>query len=257
MLTKLKLKVKDLLKVTPNDNVEYNIKIWDDYAKSWDYKNIPVENDDIAGDIEKRKEYLSFIGNEWGVLKDATDIIHDYLLSYVDKNSVVAEIGIGGGRIANLVAPEVKKLYGFDVAAEMLKKASKALSHHKNIEYVYQKHSSFDDKFEKYFDAIYSFDVFVHLDLHNIWAYFKEINKALKDDGKVFLHTANLKTPGGWDRFKVQDRYWPGGFYFITPDIIDIFAEKAGFKIINHSKVDKSNFYYYRDYLFVMEKINK
>ena len=253
MISKIKAKIKDLLNVTPNDNIEYNVKIWDDYAKHWDYKTIEVENEVI--DDKKRKEYLEFIGNEWGVLKDATDIINDYLLNYLKKDSIVGEIGIGGGRIANLVAPAAKKLYGFDVAKEMLKVASKSLSKHDNIEFVHLQGSKLDSKFEKSFDMIYSFDVFVHLDLHNIWAYFKEIKKALKDDGKVFLHTANLNTPDGWERFKVQDRYWPGGFYFITPQTIDVLAQRAGFKIIKHSEVDASNFYMNRDYLFVMEKM--
>ena len=125
-MSKLKTKIKELLRITPSDNIEYNVKIWDEYAKNWDYKTIEVENENIA-DEKKRKEYLEFIGNEWGVLKDAEVIINEYLLKYVDSNSVVGEIGIGGGRIANIVAPKVKKLYGFDVSGEMLKKSAKAL----------------------------------------------------------------------------------------------------------------------------------
>lgn len=253
MISKLKAKIKDILNVTPNDNVEYNVKIWDDYAKNWDYKTIDVENEKI--DDDKRKDYLKFIGNEWGRLDDAEVLIQDYLLNYVNKDSVVAEIGIGGGRIANIVAPEVKKLYGFDIAKEMLKKASKSLSNYDNIEYIHQDSSKFDDKFSHKFDMVFSFDVFVHLDLHNIWAYFKEIKKVLKEDGKVFIHCANITTPGGWDRFKVQDRYWPGGFYFMTPQAIDTLAEKAGYKIIKKSKVDANNFYLNRDYLFVLEPV--
>ncbi len=253
MISKIKAKIKDILNVTPNDNVEYNVKIWDDYAKHWDHETIDVENVEI--DPAKRKDYLKFIGNEWGNLQDANTLIDDYLLRYVDKDSTVGEIGIGGGRIADIVAPKVKKLYGFDVAKEMLKKAALSLQEHKNIEYVHLTSSRFDDKLEKSFDMVYSFDVFVHLDLHNIWAYFKEIKKVLKDDGKVFLHTANLSTQGGWDRFKVQDRYWPGGFYFVNPQTIDILAEKAGYRIIKRSEYEPSNFYLNRDYLFVMEII--
>ncbi len=251
-MSKLKTKIKELLRITPSDNIEYNVKIWDEYAKNWDYKTIEVENENIA-DEKKRKEYLEFIGNEWGVLKDAEVIINEYLLKYVDSNSVVGEIGIGGGRIANIVAPKVKKLYGFDVSGEMLKKSAKALTAHKNVEFVHLKGSKFDTGLDASFDVLFSFDVFVHLDLHNIWAYFKEIKRALKPDGKVFLHTANLTTDAGWDRFKVQDRYWPGGFYFITPETVHTLAKRAGFKIIKESKTDRSNFYLNRDFLFVME----
>jgi ubiquinone/menaquinone biosynthesis C-methylase UbiE len=43
-------------------------------------------------------------------------------------NTVAAEIGVGGGRIASRVAPRVKSLVAFDISEEMLKRAKAALT---------------------------------------------------------------------------------------------------------------------------------
>ncbi|MDQ6839647.1 MAG: class I SAM-dependent methyltransferase [Actinomycetota bacterium] len=64
---------------------------------------------------------------------------------------------------------------------------------------------------------MYSFDVFVHLDLHVQWSYIKEIERMLKPGGKVFIHTADLTTSAGWNRFVRQSGYRVEGFYFMTP----------------------------------------
>ena len=42
--------------------------------------------------------------------------------------------------------------------------------------------------------------------------------------------------------------------YFISPEIVDILAERAELTIIKKSSVDEDNFYLNRDYLFVVEK---
>jgi ubiquinone/menaquinone biosynthesis C-methylase UbiE len=50
------------------------------------------------------------------------------------KEKEVLEIGVGGGRIAQHVAPQVSKLHALDISSEMLKKAKSFLSTHQNIE---------------------------------------------------------------------------------------------------------------------------
>ena len=74
----------------------------------------------------------------------------------------------------------------------------------------------------KRYHFIYSFDVFVHLDLHTIWSYMKTIHRMLLPNGKCFLSTSNLLAPLGWERFSTQDKYTVGGFYFTTPDAMRV-----------------------------------
>ena len=79
----------------------------------------------------------------------------------------------------------------------------------------------------------------------------------MKEDGKAFVSTANLLTPLGWDRFQKQSKYTVGGFYFITPDIVQKCAEESNLRIVKTSKVDMDheNVYYNRDYLIVLENM--
>ena len=88
-----------------------------------------------------------------------------------------------------------------------------------------------------------------------MWKYFVEIYRGLKQDGHSFIHTTNLKSPGGWERFKSQQEFNVGTHYFISPEIVEILATHSGFKIIKASTHDPTNFYLGRDYLIILEKM--
>lgn len=81
------------------------------------------------------------------------------------------------------------------------------------------------------------------------------IRDSLKTGGRALIHTANLLAPLGWKRFVQQDKYTVGGFYFMTPEGLNMLVQQAGkLKIIKKSEVGGDNMYYNRDYLIVVEK---
>ena len=162
----------------------------------------------------------------------------------------MAEIGIGGGRVASRVAPHVHELVGFDVSARMLARARTALRDARNVRYVLLTEPRLPADFRESFDFLYAFDVFVHLDLHTTWKYFREIRRVLKSDAKAFVHTSNLGTPGGWRRFAAQDRYSIEGHYFMSPEIVRILAERAGLEVLHVAEPLATNFYRERDGFF-------
>jgi len=176
--------------------------------------------------------------------------------AFVTPDSIVAEIGCGGGRIAARVHALVASLTCFDISDEMLKRAKQALSACPNVEFALLEDSRLPDSCTARFDFIYSFDVFVHLDLHTIWSYFQQIANALKPGGKAFVSTASLTRPAGWERFTAQSRYTVGGFYFIGEDTVRLFASRVGLRLVKESPEggDPSNIYINRDYLVVFEK---
>lgn len=233
-------------------NLEHNRAIWTLYAKTWRKKDIRIQNVDVTED--ERDSYITDLGDEWGRLSDLEDIISDYIYPYVTDQSLVAEIGVGGGRVARRVAKNVKELWCFDISSEMLGKAEQALRGQSNVKLCLLDEPKLPSELAGTLDFVYSFDTFVHLDLHMMWNYFKEIDRVLKGGGKAFLHTSNLKAPGGWDSFSRQESYSVIRHFFISPEVIDILSERAGFEIIRKSNVDPSNFYLNRDYLFVLEK---
>jgi SAM-dependent methyltransferase len=231
-------------------NIEYNKNLWNKYAKNWTKEYAEVENSSI-NENDKAK-YIDYLGDEWGDKTSVRQVIDDFIFPYINSSSIVAEIGSGGGRIAATIAPVVRQLTCFDISEEMINRAKRKLVDFSNIEFILSDGKSFDASFNSRFDFVYSFDVFVHLDLHTIWSYFKEIKKIINKNGLVFLHTTNLNAPAGWARFEKQSEYIVEGHYFISPEIIKILAGKAHYEIIKESVIG-NNYYYNRDYLFILK----
>ncbi len=232
-----------------HNNVEYNRDLWNRYARLWDKDTVFLEKD-----AHKRAENINILGDEWGTPHDVDTIANMFLFPYLSPSTTALEVGVGGGRIANRVAPRVKMLHAFDISSKMLTKAEDFLSSHTNIQFNLLNSPSLPEEFTNSIDFAYSFDVFVHLDIHTIWRYFKEIYRVLKPGGHAFLHTSNLASPGGWAHFSTQNEYNVSHHYFICPQMVEILADRAGFLIVKRSQFDPSNFYLNRDFLFVMQK---
>jgi SAM-dependent methyltransferase len=233
-------------------NVDQNRDIWNTYAQRWNKSKVTIENSAVTA--RERDSYLQCLGDEWGRLEDVERIVAEYIYPYINGASAAAEIGSGGGRVASRVAPRVSHLHCFDISKEMLRKAQAALEAHRNVDFVLLESAQLPADCTGKFDFIYSFDVFVHLDLHTMWKYFREIQRVLKRGGTAFLHTSNLMAPGGWKNFAAQDAFRILEHYFISPEIISILAQQSGLKIIKTSTPDPTNFYLNRDYLFILSK---
>ena len=234
-------------------NIEENRLFWDNYAERWSPRF--VEMDDTRVEPAEKQDFLECLGDEWGRKEDVEFVVTNYIYPYLTSESIAGELGCGGGRIAKRVAPRVKQLHCFDISEQMLNRARRALAGATNVQFVLLDSPQLPRELRSQIDFMYSFDVFVHLDLHMIWKYFQEFHAALRPAGRVFLHTTNLKAPGGWAFFSSQDHYSATSHYFICPEIVETFAELAGFRMLKTSEADPSNFYLNRDFLFVMEKL--
>jgi hypothetical protein len=109
------------------------------------------------------------------------------------------------------------------------------------------------------FEVIYSFDVFPHIDLHTTFAYLKQFKRLLSraPHAALFLHTSNLESAAGWDRFSRQTGHTAGGFYFVTADKVRLLAQRTGFRVARMSNptpdASERNMYYARDLLFILQ----
>lgn len=238
---------------SPLDNFAYNRYLWDRYAREWDKHRVLVETPGIVTP-QQREACLHVVGDEWGNAADVDRIAELFIRPYVTSQSVVAEIGVGGGRIALRVAPHVGRLVCFDLSPEMLTRARETLRGFSHVDFVLLTEPAFPDRFDDTLDFVYAFDVFVHLDLHTMWKYLNEIYRMLKSGRHAFLHTANLRAPEGWKLFMREERYSVEGHYFIVPEMAQLLAERAGLRLVKESRPDGSNFYFNRDYLFVLQK---
>jgi SAM-dependent methyltransferase len=231
-----------------HENVAYNRDQWDRYAARWRPARVAIEDPSLAPGAD-----LAMLGDEWGNRRDVERVIHDFILPYVSQSSDAAEIGSGGGRIAAQVFPHVRTLTCFDISRKMLERCRTALGNDPRADFVLLAEPVFEERFQHSFDFVYSFDVFVHLDLHTMWKYVRALPGLLRPGGRAFLHTSNLSAPAGWANFAAQEKYAVETHYFVVPQIVDVLLEHAGLRVIARSTPDPSNFYYHRDDLVVVE----
>jgi SAM-dependent methyltransferase len=236
-------------------NVEGNRRLWDSYADDWRqdeaYLDLELSDEDAAA---WRRDHVRLVGDEWGTPDDVDRVLEDFVFPYLSSDATVAEIGIGGGRIASRVAPRVRELWGFDISKRMLQRSREALAANPNVHLVHLEDASLPTGLGRRFAFTYAFDVFPHLDLHVQYRYLRQLSDLLEPGGRAVVHTANLRTPAGWERFASQPAPTIRGFFFVTPETVDLLAERAGFVVERRSEVDPSNFYYGRDYVALLRK---
>ena len=240
----------------PADNFEANRRLWERFARGWAPERASLDVPVPWG--KERDSYVAstvvHLGDEWGRPSDVDEIVEAFVYPFVGERSVAAELGVGGGRIALKVVDRVRRLYALDISAAMLERARGALGPRANVEYVLLEEPRLPAELTERVDFLYSFDVFVHFDLHMMRRMLGEIARVLVPAGKAFVHTTNLAAPGGWERFAGQDSYSVKGHFFVSPETVRILAERAGFRVVKSSSPDPANFYLNRDYLVVLEK---
>ena len=224
------------------DNLAWNRKFWESFSCHWDKTTAELGRGAERSDLE-------VLGDEWGNPAALKTIFDEFLFPHIDREAAVAEIGVGGGRIARQVAPKVRRFYGYDISPRMIARTREVLGDTGELRVVSAPALPLPDGS---LDFVYSYDVFVHLDLHTQWAYMKEIKRCLRAGGRAFLHTSNLSAPKGWEKFSEQARFSPKGFYFVCPEVVRELVDHAGLTVLKESEPDPTNAVLARDYLALL-----
>lgn len=134
---------------------------------------------------------------------------------YPNLGKTCLEIGVGGGRVAKRTAPLTEELHLVDISAEMLRRSKATLSSFEHIRYHHSTESpAMPPKVQALkFDFVYSFDVFVHCDIHTFYQTLLCVKAVLKPRACFFVTVANLCSQMGFDRFKKQKNFKVAGFY--------------------------------------------
>jgi ubiquinone/menaquinone biosynthesis C-methylase UbiE len=182
-------------------NLEANRKVWNMYAKDWSPETEWVKK--MAGNLgeEWTTENLSFIGDEWSDRASLLQVIDEFIAPWISQESEVAEIGVGGGRVAVKIVARCRTMHCLDISTEMLKRARKSIStvqleSHQSVHYHELVTNELPLDFSGKLDFIYSFDCLPHCDIHTIQAYLKEFMRALKPGCHAMIHTSNITAPG-------------------------------------------------------------
>ena len=228
-------------------NAQYNRLVWGAYPYLWRLGSLagvrtPIEA--ASGEV---------VGDEWGTKAWVREILDEFVFPNVSGESVAAELGVGGGRLASQVAPRVKTLYCLDVSPGMLRRARHALRGRGDARFV-RLRGACPPELRGAVDFVYAFDVLVHLDLHATWAYVRLMHEMLVPGGRAMVHVANLAAPLGWERFSRQQGFSVGGLNWLCPEIVGIMAWHAGFSVVAGSSPRPGNEYLNRDYVAVLER---
>ncbi len=232
-------------------NAQYNRLVWGAYPFLWRLGSL--------GGVKQPQEATAaegVVGEEWGTPASVEQVLEQFVFPYVDADSVVGEIGVGGGRMARRVAPRVRTIVCMDISRGMLRKAREALAVADNARFIRLKTPSCPPELRMALDFVYAFDVFVHFDLHATWRYVQLMAEMLKPNGKALVHVPSLDTPLGWEMFSRQKGFSVAGLYWLSPEMVGILGRHAGLSVVADSKADRTgNGYPARDYIAVLEKL--
>ncbi len=162
-------------------------------------------------------------GLEWGdpeTVEPLRFVRDNYLLPYICPDQVAVEIGPGGGRWTRYLKG-FSKLYVVDYYEELLKQLRRNFGQ-PHIVCIKNSGSDFPGIAPKSVDFLFSFGTFVHLDLHLIEGYLKNMRPILKPDAKVVIQYA--------DKNKIMAK--SPDFSDNTPEKMRRMVTDAGYKIL-------------------------
>jgi phospholipid N-methyltransferase len=135
-------------------------------------------------------------GLEWGD-PDASPPLNyvrkHFLKPYATSNSTVVEIGPGGGRWTRYML-DAKQIYAVDYHQELLDEL-KTRFDAKNILCIKNSGDDFPGVPDGSVDFLFSFGVFVHLDIDIINRYLRNIRPLLKQDSNVVIQYSDKTKP--------------------------------------------------------------
>ena len=136
-------------------------------------------------------------GMEWGNPDGSLCLryVRDhFLVPYITQDSVIVEIGPGGGRWTRYMLA-AKEIYAIDYYQEMLREFNKNFHGHKNVKCVKNNGDDFPGISPNSIDFVFSYGTFVHLDIDIIDRYLGNMKPLLKTKANVVIQYSDKTKP--------------------------------------------------------------
>ena len=176
------------------------------------------------------KNNQGYYGEQWGdpeKVEKLFFVIEKYISPYINPESVVLEIGPGGGRFTRYLL-DAKKIILVDICSEFFPYLSARFKDSScKFQFYQTKGYELDSIESDSIDFLFSFDAFVHIEPKGIYKYLKSIQRILKKGSVSVIHYADKTKPGGMKRAVFSD---------MTPSKMERFVRDFNFKILEHNK---------------------
>lgn len=162
-------------------------------------------------------------GEEWTKNEEWKSVVISRFLSpYMPEHGTLLEIGPGGGRWTEFLQRRAKRLIVVDISEKALQVCRERFADCTNIEFQLGDGRTLDVQ-DNVIDAVWSFDVFVHITPLDVKNYFREFRRVLKPGGYAVLHHPGAPRPGGRERV--------GWRSDLTDKMVLTFAGESGFML--------------------------
>jgi ubiquinone/menaquinone biosynthesis C-methylase UbiE len=163
-------------------------------------ENSPLDNRSRWTDWDWRDR-----GEEWNASAEWKQaLVENVLLAWIPEDAVVLEIGPGAGRWSAELQPRARRLILVDVTERALALCRDRFKDADNVRYALSGGSELPGVADSSVQAIWSFDVFVHVAPVDQDAYLSEIGRVLAPGAVAVIHHADgrnlgdLPSRNGW-----------------------------------------------------------
>jgi len=157
----------------------------------------------------------------------------------LDPADRVLELGCGVGRIGREIAPHCAHWTGVDISERMIEHARERLGHLGNTEFHQLQRTQLEAVGDDSLSKAYSVAVLCHMDKEDLYLYLRELHRAVRPGGLIYVETWNLAHPIGWKRWEYEVSNWQRSDQkqrkdvarnqFCTPDEFELYVRQAGF----------------------------
>ena len=137
-------------------------------------------------------------GDEWTPSAAwKSSLVEQVLKPRVPEGRDVVEIGPGAGRWTEHLIPRAKSYTGADISKKCVEICSQKFAAGKNARFVVSEGNNLPGVSDGSVDLIWSFDVFVHINLADIATYLDEFKRVLRPGGRAIIHHGTTAGHGG------------------------------------------------------------
>jgi SAM-dependent methyltransferase len=161
---------------------------------------LPGINSKLANKIIWDNWDWSEQGEEWTLSKDwKQSVINTILDPNIRSGAFVLEIGPGAGRWTIELQKRAARILGIDISEASIRECRRRFSSCANAEFRVGSGSDLEGVPDASVDAIWSFDVFVHINRSEFLTYAKEFARVLRPGGRGVIHHGSCGGfMGGW-----------------------------------------------------------